>query len=675
MDNTIRDTIEKIVKEHILYKNSKYKDKVDLTWSVQCRFVHRYLKANKVYQLPKTSLSFACIKATYKETSAVIGYVIFNELGELYYMCCSGTFTSQDGEYRNRIIYGIPDIISKITENHEYRIAETLTVQKMNNGLSFQVDFCFSSFIKDAGKAKDIITNDRIPIKMYAMCWLRDAPRIHHKLIENHINPAYQYVIYQGEQTAIDVMLDNKSYQRVIRIITGYYDSVTPCGQKIIPLTLRETFQPEEPFGVWKEILIYKHLKKTMINLTNVNYPIFLSWTYMEETHGGIYDNLAMHNKYSQSNIGDKISRGLREVDKLAYTDNKPINNKFAKISKNIKKSRYLTDSTVRISDISLYCLMTDMGSTLKDVHIHVQEPFVKMRYTNIFTDYNTFMTITFEYIYTLYCAHTNDIIHGDLHVNNATIYSYLAKKPPSEVRKLYIVGDDEYFVPNIMLTPCIIDFSRGIVRNNKIFGTSNKYDNEVFIKEQTNRVIAIINRYFPTLCNQNLNKIHGAIISNFNELFVPLSSIDVCSLFMGINSMMNKNEHTTTEDTVKIKTTIKNVMVQSELLALEGIKKIINNENYMERLPAAEILRKQYAMFVTPPNNYQISDIFDASDNRYADDQESPVFTTLQFNESKILKLNIESKDVDNSRVHALSTNKKSVFESSDFTESWMFE
>src|SRR3989304_5131334 len=158
-------------------------------------------------------------------------------------------------------------------------MVEDMIVYKINNNLlEFKVEFFYpQDFLFNENLFEDSINNLRLPIIYFIICWIYDFHQIHNKIMENHINPAYQYIIYDLS----DLLLYNKiinsfnnkilDYKNMIKRFIWYKPSTKTSesepfletGQKIIPMTYNESINIGDiTFGIWRGVWV-------LINATN----------------------------------------------------------------------------------------------------------------------------------------------------------------------------------------------------------------------------------------------------------------------------------------------------------------------------------------------------------------------------------------------------------------------
>lgn len=540
----------------------------------------------------KTDIITTCFKVSYDSTSCIYGYmhsacgIADNDIKSKSkhvansnpkqsapgitinheFICTGPTFRSQDGEYRGRLIK-----FSQFTQFFEkftsvLDIVEEMVVRKIQTGeLQFFIDFYFPDGCKLDRKIMDeFVNNLRMPIKMFMICWLRDFHYIHRKIAENHMNPAYQYIIYQPEDAPVyDSILklvgSEESYDYTIDRIVEHFANINEpilnlmrlsCGQKIFPVTVIESIRNDDiNYSIWREMYITNLVSNLVLNLVCPSFPFLGAWFYIQHSHAGLFDNVAMFDKYKQSAVAEDVTGQLRAVDKYNYTSKNnskhALSDKFLQLSRNINKSIVYADSEIRLTDLSVCVTSEYVGRTLRDIpniiandkHLHGMDL--------IFSDYEMFCKHMFEYIYAFYCMNSRLwVMHGDLHMNNVTIFRlYRMKVGDTELVKnpkvLYVIDDSGYMFSHNGLFSMIIDLSRAII------GDASRIESEfgatyatMYFHDQQNRILHIIHNYFPDILETLREGILRLARDNFPLLFKITSVIDTFIVMTNIKSM-----------------------------------------------------------------------------------------------------------------------------------------
>lgn len=594
--DTILTPSELLTREYRAYSDQTYKestncDKLDKPLSTfLCsanlnRFSHRDRIVTNVQILKhtfvnhKSDMIVVCFKLTLDSTSCIYGY-LHCECSEgpksnikYRYVCTGPTYKSQDGEYRSRVIewsqfekvlLKYPDIIAQVEE---------MVVDKINSGrLTFQTDFYYPTDCNySERKLEDFINSQRLPIKFFILCWLYDFYSIHNKIVENHIYPAYQYVFHLPEDISLyESLYENIGYETYellrVHISESIYDINKPlvtltwiqCGQKLFPLSAIEAVKTDDIlFNVWREIYITNIVSNLVLNLVSPSFSFINNWFYIQNAHAGLFDNIAMHDKFAHSEIADNISSRLKLVDKLNYNgediQNGPISGKFFRLSRDIHKAVIYANSDIKLTDLAVCMTSEYVGRTLRDMPAIIQrETKMVTKYKSdthmVFTDIGLFNKHMFEYIYAFYCMNTKlGIVHGDLHMNNTTINRlYHLKRTDgtpiiANPHIVYIINDVAYCMPHLGMFSTIIDFSRAIIGDYErvVHEFSIRYA-DIYFEDQNDRVLQILFQYFPVFFEKHKDAITKLTQTNFPLMFKIMTAIDTFTIMTNIAAMFS---------------------------------------------------------------------------------------------------------------------------------------
>jgi hypothetical protein len=582
-------------------------------WSHRNRIVRNIQILKYSFVADKTNIIAICCKITLDSVSCIYAYIYceciqingsltFNPL----FICTGPTFHSQDGEYRYRFIRW--EQFEQLYDRYlaDFELVESIAVRDINNGrLSFQTDFYYPMLCDLAQRElKEFIDNKRLCIKLYVLCWIVDYFHIRNKIIENHTNPAYSYVMYEPENEPIYQELCQRfnrvEYLSLIQKIIEHKSNIDDpvlnineiqCGQKIFPLTAIEAVKTNNiNFNVWREIYIMNSVSNLVLNLIAPSFPFINNWFYIQNARAGLFDNMAMHDKYMQSDVANTISADLKNVDKYNYIDKTvssgPITNKFLRLSKSIHKSIVYADSAIKLTDLAICMTSEYVGRTLRDIPNLVMHNEHLFGMDKVFTDIDIFTKHMFEFIYSFYCMNTKiGIIHGDLHMNNVTIYRlYHMGDNDGTVyvdnpHIAYILGQDTYLFKHVGLFSMIIDFSRSIIGDYKrLENDFSPHFAELYFKEQRARVINVVNHHFPALVKKFRDIIEALLLGNFALMFKILTVIDTHIIMSNILAMFSTDS--VFNGAIKLAPGVvkllQKIVEQSEYLMVTNIKNAI---------------------------------------------------------------------------------------------------
>ncbi len=587
-----------------------------------------------LYVTNRTDMITACFKVTRGSVTCIYGYLHSEcSLGQdptftHKFTCASPTYKSQDGEYRHRLIpmFQFDNIFEKYRE--EFDNVEYMVITDLEDGdISLSVDFYFPPNCKvDRSKYRDSVNCMRIMIKMYMLCWIVDFYQITNAIMENHINPAYLHNIYNPDAKVVyDELVDDlggiAKYTNLVEHAqyctdlskTGQFLTDPQCGQKIIPVTIWEMMKPDDiNFSVWREIYITNLCSNLVLNLISPSFAFMSNWFYIHNTRRELFDNPAMHEKYDESELATKISTKLRNTDRYNYVDmdksNNPINNKFMKLSKSIQKSTVYSDAHIRLTDMAICMTSEYVGRTIMDLPALANSAVGVKGMNKFFTDKGVFSKQIFEFIYGFYCMNSKvGVIHGDVHINNATIYTLydFASVPSLEgSTAAYHVNGNTYLFPHVGLISMIIDFSRSIV------GDYDRLEHEfgprytsLYFKNQKVRLLQLIYNHFPKIAKMYEDNLEILLDTKFPLMFKILTAIDPYILMTNITTMLNVDKVFTSGD-IKISPDFIELLEQitnmAEKLIKDNIGRAIDSNVEYDDIewPNLTIFRKCFKQF-----------------------------------------------------------------------------
>jgi hypothetical protein len=639
--------------------------KADLNvWSHKNRIAHNVQIIKHTFLCNKTDMITTCFKVGFDATSCIYGYLhsqfVPGKKPDIVhkFVCTGPTFRSQDGEYRNRLISWVQfqQLFDKYGEIFEQ--IEKAVIDKIEQGsLTFQTDFYYpAGFTYGERKFEDMINNLRLPIKFYILCWAHDYYAIHNKIVENHVNPAYQYIFYQPDDKDIFESILGKigqvGYWELQSRISRHYANVNDldhnllepqCGQKIFPLSVFEAIRHDDiHFNVWREIYITNMATNLVLNLISPSFPFINNWFYIQSAHGGLFDNIAMHDKYAHSSIAENISSQLKNTDKLNYVNNDRtkgfISNKFAKLSRALQKSIVYADSDIRLTELAVCMTSEYVGRTLRDLPILIANKEHLPGLDLSFTDTHIFTKHMFEYVYAFYCMNSKiGMMHGDLHMNNATIgrlYHMTNKKNIPYVKDphiAFIIDSEVYMFKHVGLFSIIIDFSRAILGDHaRLEHEFSERFAEQYFKDQRTRVLQMIYHYFPKLMNKYKDKIEVLLTNSYPLMFKILTAIDTYVIMSNIAAMFGLDD-AFTHGKIKIApgaiNLLKKLSTMAEHLVVSNIRAAIEGRISSPddiEWPNLLILQKNFTEYKLTPERMKESvtvvDIFNSNNDIVSD-------------------------------------------------------
>lgn len=480
---------------------------------------------NNNLDIDPESVSVATFKVARKKTSITYAMLFahHDKDDNLHYDFYSlgGTFTSSDGEYRKRIIKC--DYLATMKEKYaaQFSIIEREVLSKYaNKELKFQVDLFTRDVSSDLEKT---LSENRVVIDLYCVCWLCDYRDIHRQIIDNHINPAYTYILYQKRD--VEVYKEIKDSVNIKQLQSDLSLDHRLGGVKLMPLNIRDlSEQGTMSSPVWREIYASYTCSDLVYNKISLSFPLTGRWFFIQRIHEGLFDNFNMHQKFSNIKLAKKIIKKLNRINDYVRREPSNIINDLNVIVRRI-------DAELNYTDISMGLMTEYCGRTFRDYPALIKANSAD---GSVFQDEKIFKKIMFDYIYGCLAMHLNSqIIHSDLHLNNVTI------KPTPSHSITVNIGNKYYKLPTAQYQGCIIDFSRCIMVNLEVMHANySKKQVEFYRRECAHNLISILQGYFPEFVENNSVRLKTACFNNMEIMFKICTLIDVYMLVGNILQM-----------------------------------------------------------------------------------------------------------------------------------------
>lgn len=721
----LRNIMTKNYKENlnIPKKFSKAENQLSLNLSTYVRLHYMVIDMKADFIFDKADYICTLFRAERDDSVSIYGYLYSKQTGQSFsneYYCFGGAFVSQDGEYRKRFLPFEHLERSLNVYAEELNKAETLLLQKMEDGkIKLYADMFYPKDFKGSqAKFEEFVNKERIAIKLLILCWFVDYHRIYHKVIENHINPAYQHLIFDEDDDGVyrEIVKQSGGHSNLFeagRFMEINKEKPLPdtiggrtvhTGQKTFPLTknaVANTYDINSP--VWKEMLISTLCANLVINLISPSFSFINDWFLIQNVHPGFFDNLAQYERFEQSKIAEEIRGQLHEVDQLNYVKELgarnamvPINGKFQKMSNKTRGVINYAESNVILTDIAININFEHVGITIKDIPSYIEKSGKEDIHHKFSTEYNSFAKYMFEYVYALFCANAHiGVMHGDLHVNNSTLYRpyQISEELIEKIPKIIYILDEEktYMFDHFGVYGAIIDLSRSIIGRRKV--VEDLYDElyaDVFFKGQRDRIMRLLNTHFPTFVKKHKETLLAILLDN-TELFVKvISVIDTMTLMTGIHHLLKEEKKITVlKESLDLAERLSRM---SRALVIQGLEKLVNKEIKSPddiEFPNKVILKEVFGAFEYKEEDlgdHKVFDIFNATNEvKYQAGNyfEYPKFMRLEEAIKVKKKLGMPTEREENI-IKRLGKNKetkldflKDLYKATkvSFESSWMFE
>lgn len=563
--------------------------------------------------------------------SQIIGNIIMK------YYSVSPSLISCDGEYRSKFNKYQSFIGAKMKMPEVWNEIDAY-VTKISSRRQWTV---YASYFH--GRESDsnyelerIIKSNLIAQNFLALAWFHTIYMEYLGLSESHMNVTFKEIFMahlKVDTEFIKDLIKKHTEEQVedFRIVTSQivhpvFGSnrirYVPLGYKMIPLNMREVQHPIKlKYKPWREYLVGNKCNDLVINQIAPGFPIALDWFLIKKTHKGLFDNKSQYERLKHSELAKSILSLLYDAQRSTYFatsdfgQNKKsteqvknwISSKFKRLSDRIREPIDFSIEEIIMSDVTLAYPSEFVGRTFADtINLLSISKTYAAKIGNPLVDYDIFAKYMFEVCYNLLALNKRlGVIHGDFHLNNATI-GFLYKPSVSDARVVYEIDDQHKFIfDNNGYFSCIIDFSRAIVRpdtydvlqdlslpdNMKIIGDYDK-----FAAGEVNSMINLYTMLFPNKQKQK-EELTVVFKNNLEAAFKLMTCVDIYMFAMRLNNLLknlNKKFHDLLDKIIKL---------AEGYLATE-MNYLIKDESYGKKIladeyPLATIMKKCFGEYV----------------------------------------------------------------------------
>ena len=380
------------------------------------------------------------------------------------------------------------------------------------------------------------------------------------------------------------------------------------------------------------------------------------------------------------------------------------INTKFKKLSEKIGDPINYSIEEIIMSEVTLAFAGEYVGRTYADIlsiipNSKIYDSLIGKPFSS--EGYHYIAKYMFEICYNLYCLNTKlSIIHGDLHLNNATIgplyYPILSEdknhindeimissvnikkdinkgiKTIKDPKVVYVIDDaNQYVFPNNGYFSCIIDFSRSIINpdNYQIFKDESLPVVYQLVKDEdkfkSNEINMLLNLYIQLFPNKIKQKEELVVLfkNHFDAVFKLLTCIDIYMFSIRLMRMLNQSKFPINKKSIDL---VEKINRLAESFIATEMNYLINDNTYAKKIladdyPLLTIMKKCFPEYldghVYHTGKHQIGTITDIyiannelkySINKY--DTFPEVMKYIKYTDPTTGKL-IENKDITKKR------------------------
>lgn len=551
------------------------------------------------------------------------------------YICIGPTYQSCDGEYRKGFIK-----YEQMEWLHgKYKKAFGMVESHVLNLLKSQEIFIksFSYFPEDIKissrkRFDENLNTCRIPIRSYIITWIVEYQRVKNNLPANHIIPGYVKAMFGDDRTLHDKVVKkmggtNLKLTNKLQLLYKTPDmNISPVsiGQKLIPLKVGDMDNYGDiNYNSWKEVLISSLIGDLVINVISPSFPIMCNYFFIHTSQPDLYDNAINRLKAKHSRIAQAIVKKLENVRGDTYMSRNDmfISVKMENLSEAIEIPMDFAEKEIVLSDKTLCTLTENIGHTVADIPQLMKSDWWKRDTGEMFKDYYLFSKYIFEWIYALYCMNSKiGIIHGDLHLNNFTIFLKVTiRRSNGEflyAKNNYVtyqIGEDVYIVPHYGRHSGIIDFSRSFVSSKIIRRQYVEPEAEMQIDNMRRRIMKSYSREMPEFYSEFGPEVEIMMLRNFDIGFKVMTALDTHRLGRGMIAMIEKNPELNADP--KCIELLRNIQDTARYYLRDVVKQIVTGEITEVDWCNNAVIKKHFNHLLIekfkPPSDMAIVDIY----------------------------------------------------------------
>lgn len=442
------------------------------------------------------------------------------------YIAIGSTFDSRDGEYRASMI-SYSDFAAA-AELIPGPAEQTILDAVAESRLVLDLQAFPASFGPAAAEFGDAA---RVQISALASAAAIESVRFR----QPHARPEYYDVLAELGLARQWSPEDSKKY--IMRLLPRQ----AICGVKLVPMTLREVLQPNDPnMAAWRELMATNLAGDLTLNLISPAFAFYNQWSAIDGGGEGLFENPGPRARYRRALVTSASVASLREARARLTSEPELVNAQTEEMRSILYEGVEYAQSHLLMADYVLMHTMQHVGHSLGAHPQYAADPAkVAMypRFAGAWHNRDSAARCVFELVYGAHCLHSRlGIAHTDLHVNNITMYRWAGstKHGYDDPVVLYVAGPrgaaDAYVFPAAGVSATIIDFSRAVLgpacRPALEAGRGAQFADN-FYRDQVARAVRALHRYAPSFVEKNEARLTAAFIADFESAFPVLCAVD----------------------------------------------------------------------------------------------------------------------------------------------------
>jgi len=582
-----------------------------------------------------------------------------------YYWNIGPSLESVDGEYRNQFadFTGMYKVKSFFPELHKDMLGYLKKeIDRRKYSFNRETFFPTAKLKQYEINLEQHFKEYQMELNLYMMVWYIGVYRKITNIREDHINKRYISFIdkHITKDTDFFKTLIKKYTQPTMELVYRYFSNtclpgktrttVLGLGQKLMPLNLLEVQTPfDVRFVPWKDYLVSQALGKLVINNICPGFPVVNSWMYIKGSEKGLFNNKIQYQRIERSDQAKSIIDLLvkaksytyqnikqKSIKKIRGTVTSWLSDKFKVLHDQIDDAVNFGKNEIIMSNVSFMIISEYAGRTLNDsLRLTKSSPYYNESLGKPFTSggYKYFKKYVFDLCYNLYCMFEyNGIIHGDLHLNNLTLYQkFHANDGLNKVKDphvAYVMGENNeycFVLPSLSTHTTIIDFGRCFIHPDKLEllrdeSVPKKYEvtgnKEKFIKEQIRRLICVYIHLVPSAKDQK-PELKVLFTKNFNAIYKLMSVSDLFNVMTKLNLLFSLKLKDVVSPHANCIFLIKKIIDLCSIYLISDVSKLMADKSYGDAIeegtsPLLNIILKLFSdNLSTSTTKKNIIDVF----------------------------------------------------------------
>lgn len=423
------------------------------------------------------------------------------------YFCIGPNIISSDGEFREK--FNSIDMIDFVYQQHADLVEEVEEYLMNRPDVTLEQAYYLPVELEDTHIIRNNIKAHRFIIRLYVLSWVTQLYIKHINLQNRYVDPVYNKNMFDEEDDRFMAHLIEKYTIQEVRLFYWEGGHVNAraipvqdpkkrnnptLGQKIILLE-KDNIESDILSDAWKELHIAQLLSDLVLNNITPSISITYDWIYIYNINKKLFNNKNMTNRIQLS-------------DELAQQE----------------VTQESTDNV--ISDNAITVISEYVGRPINDIAHSMESEVFRKSIGSLFDGVDKFSKYLFEITYALLCVNTKfNVIHGDLHLNNTTLYhihkTYITNKSLDNTKYTYYVIEDKiYRFEATSRYGMLIDYSRSFI--------IPKEKNTKHQLSQAEKIMGYYEKLFPTFYEKNEDKLRQLIKEDFARVYKTFTAIDM---------------------------------------------------------------------------------------------------------------------------------------------------